>query len=304
MKLQQLGYIVVGCADFDAWRELSEDILGMECVDGDDKLYLRMDDYHHRIIVDRTLPDGIQCVGWQVKDMIELAGAADELGAAGVEHGVAKDEERDSRFVRNFLHFQDPSGVRVEIFHGLAFHTGSFRPGRAHHGFVTGDAGMGHAVLNVSPEMFAPMHDFYVNVLGMTVASYGKTKMTGVPAAFYRCNSRQHSFAIIVDAGDIGFHHFFVEAKSLDDVGLAIDLVREHGVKQVTELGRHAADSAVSFYAETPSRVFVEYGWGARRIDDEERECDPVWFGRPTVWGLKWLGDRSPRKFAPESDAR
>lgn len=33
-------------------------------------------------------------------------------------------------------------------------------------------------------------------------------------------------------------------------------------------LGRHTNDHMVSFYLRTPSGFAVEYGWGAREVDD------------------------------------
>ena len=53
----------------------------------------------------------------------------------------------------------------------------------------------------------------------------------------------------------------------LDDVGQAYDLALGEEGRIATTLGRHSNDFMTSFYANTPSGFFVEYGWGGRSID-------------------------------------
>ncbi len=47
--------------------------------------------------------------------------------------------------------FSDPFGFRHELTYGLLRKPATFRPGRAMSGFVTGDGGVGHAVIVVRP---------------------------------------------------------------------------------------------------------------------------------------------------------
>jgi hypothetical protein len=49
-------------------------------------------------------------------------------------------------------------------------------------------------------------------------------------------------------------------------------------------LGRHTNDYMTSFYVNTPSALFVEYGWGGRMIDPEARQPHETFDG-PSLCG-------------------
>ena len=303
MRIRRLGYAVFAATDLEAWRSFGGDLLGLEVEPGTEgELFLRMDDHHHRIVVSAAEHNGLAALGWEVKDREEFRSAVADLEKAGVAVDVADQEACARRFVRGMLRCQDPLGHEIEIFHGLAHHDGIFRPGRAHYGFVTGDQGLGHAVLHVRDDDFEQMYDFYRSVLGLGIASYGKTP-GGSFAAFFRCSPRHHSFAVV--SGDHhGFHHLMIENQHLDDVGVAFDLARKSGTPIISELGRHSADNMVSFYVETPSDVYLEYGWGGRRIDSEDAEEDHLWFEGTGIWGHRWIGNFLPRTMQHASPAR
>jgi hypothetical protein len=53
-------------------------------------------------------------------------------------------------------------------------------------------------------------------------------------------------------------------------------------------LGRHTNDHMTSFYLKTPSGFDVEYGWGARTVDDatwqvQRHEKGSIWGHRPVA---------------------
>ena len=49
-------------------------------------------------------------------------------------------------------------------------------------------------------------------------------------------------------------------------------------------LGRHSNDHMTSFYANTPSGFFIEFGWGARIIDPATWQPHETHDG-PSYWG-------------------
>jgi hypothetical protein len=61
-------------------------------------------------------------------------------------------------------------------------------------------------------------------------------------------------------------------------------------------LGRHTNDHMTSFYVNTPSGFFIEYGWGGRVIDRDEWQPHETFDG-PSLWGHErlYLPDE-PRK--------
>ena len=82
--------------------------------------------------------------------------------------------------------------------------------------------------------------------------------------------------------------HFMLQLTSLDDVGSTYDLVKSRGIKLSMDLGKHTNDHMVSFYMKTPSGFEVEYGWGARMIDDATWHVTQHTAG--SVWGHKRAG--------------
>jgi len=48
-------------------------------------------------------------------------------------------------------------------------------------------------------------------------------------------------------------------------------------------MGRHTNDRMLSFYVRTPSGFSVEYGWGARTVDDRDWQVQLHRTG--SIWG-------------------
>ena len=151
MSIQALGYLGVGTAKLDDWTDFATNWLGMQMVDrGAGVRAFRMDDRKQRLVVDRSLPEGQRYFGWEVADAAALDALAARLESAGVAVKREPAALADQRFVGGLISFADPSGNRLEAFHGAQVADEPFRPGRSISGFRTGPQGMGHAVLTVT----------------------------------------------------------------------------------------------------------------------------------------------------------
>ena len=106
----------------------------------------------------------------------------------------------------------------------------------------------------------------------------------------------------MVETGKNTIHHLMMELYMLDDVGQAYDLALGEEGRIATTLGRHTNDFMTSFYANTPSGFFVEYGWGGRSIDPANWTPVEMTSG-PSLWGhdRTWL---SPEGRAQARDLR
>jgi 2,3-dihydroxybiphenyl 1,2-dioxygenase len=283
MEIRALSYIGAEVTDFDAWERFGHDFLGMPATrESDDRLLLRMDERAYRFDIRRGAEDRLLWLGWEVSTKADLDAAVRELRAAGVEVTAGTADEAKERGVIEVASFRDPAGNRNELFYGQQ---ADFRPlvlTRPMAGYLTGELGMGHAVIGVAN--FRECFDFYVGTLGFRVSDTFKNFI-----AFLHCNPRHHSLAL-VESDKPGLRHVMLETVSLDDVGMAIDIARKAGYL-TRELGRHTNDKAVSFYAETPSGWEIEYGWSGLQVDDE------VWIvrqliGPTSLWGHDPIGDR------------
>jgi len=285
VRIKCLGYVGVLATDLGAWRSFADGLLGMQVQTAGAALALRMDDKVHRFLVHPSDRNGAAYFGWEVDGAAELSAAADHLEAHGVRIQRAQPEDTEIRRVADLLWFEDPLGNRIELFHGLAAAEQPFQPTRPLSGFRTGALGLGHAVLTV-PRMDQVL-PFYRDVLGFRLSDYAAKPFHAV---FLHVNARHHSLALI-ETGQDGLHHVMVEAVSMDDVGKAYDAALERQSVGVT-LGRHTNDHMLSFYAWSPSRFLVEFGWGGRSVDDDTWTVQEMVNG-PSLWGHErsWLND-------------
>ena len=273
VKVDELAYIGIGAKDLDAWRTYAVEVLGQEITaDSDDtNVYLRMDERHHRFIVNPLGdgPEDVTFLGWQVRNAAAMDAIAARLSDAGVEVTSGTGEEAAVRRVLGFVHFVDPHcGVRMEISFGPEVtYQPPFHPARPIAGFVTGELGLGHFVTFV-PDVVAA-EAFYERTLGLAPSDVPSIPGIGQVASFMHCNPRHHSFAFFGNpTPKRRTYHVMLEHSSIDDVGTALDICRTHDQVKV-DLGRHNNDRMISFYTESPSGWLFELGWGARTIDPQ-----------------------------------
>ncbi len=239
-----------------------------------------MDEYEYRFAVHPGGNDDVAYVGWQVSSEKQLHEIADQIKAAGVVVTQGDREEAKARRVEGLIKFDDPDGTPTEVFYGppISFDN-PFNSPRPISGFVTGELGLGHVVFFVQ-DLDRSVR-FYRDVLGMSVSDFIRH------LAFFHCNPRHHSLALAEAQAPKRLNHFMLQLQSLNDVGATHDLCQDQGIV-VRGLGRHTNDHMTSFYLKTPSGFDVEWGWGAREVDDatwqvQRHEKGSMWGHRPVA---------------------
>jgi 2,3-dihydroxybiphenyl 1,2-dioxygenase len=270
----ELGYLGFEVSDLGAWRRFARDVLGLAigATRPDGAIPLQMDRHAHRFFLHEGPKDDIAYVGWELADRAGVDALAARLDRAGVPVRSGTTGEMGARGVDGLLWFEDPNGIRTEIFCGHSTAAEPFASDRIRSGFRTGEQGMGHVLVNVRDS--AETERFYREVLGFTLSDYVDTEVMGRPlhAVFLHVNPRHHSLAFAELPLLKRLHHVMLEANSIDDVGAAFDRCQELGVPLQRTLGRHQNDRMVSFYGYTPSGFCFEIGWGGREIDDRNWE--------------------------------
>jgi 2,3-dihydroxybiphenyl 1,2-dioxygenase len=304
MEIQALGYLVTGTDKLDDWMNFATRHLGMQMVDrGGAVRAFRMDDRRQRLVVDGAAATNMRAFGWEVADAAALDSLAGRLERAGVAVTREPASLAGQRFVHDLISFADPSGNRLEAFHGAAVADEPFRPGRMISGFRAGPLGMGHALMTV--ENIDTALAFYRDLLGFRISDYMRTP---VCAYFLHVNARHHSIAL-AEAPHAGMHHLMMELFSLDDVGQGYDLALMNRERIVATLGRHSNDLMTSFYMHSPSDFLVEYGWGGRDVDDavwkpeELTTLDSFW-GHDGLFRNIGAVDPPPADLRPGADPR
>ncbi|MGY1820998.1 VOC family protein [Geodermatophilus sp. SYSU D00079] len=285
-----LGYAIVEARDLGAWKEFACDLLGLQAVVAtEERLLLRMDDKAYRVDVRRGDADAVTVLGWEVKGPEEL----EELAASLEEHGFAVKRGDATlareRQVSGIVSFDDPEGLRLELFYGLKKDKERFvSPTGAR--FVTGTGGLGHA--------FQMVHDndaytkLYLDVLGFKLSDYIDFG-PDTYGTFTHANPRHHSFAWApIPFLPQGVGHLMFEVDELDIVGRAWDEVQAGAAPIASTFGKHSNDEMLSFYVKTPSGFQVEYGYGGKLIDDAT--WTPSRYDVPSYWGHKKTDPNEP----------
>lgn len=274
-EIRQLGYVGVEVSDIDAWKTFATEVLGMQAThrepDPDSPLHLRMDAYERRISLHPSDRDDLRYLGLEVANASALEVVRGRLEGAGAELETATAKEAAASFAVGLLRTADPDGVPIEIYYGPRVRAEDpFLSPRPISGFLTGDLGLGHVVLNVSD--IERSVAFYRDVLGFRISDFVTFEPVPgfeVTVTFFHCNPRHHSLALVQAPLPTRLNHIMVELQSFDDVGRAYDLCRDRGIPIAMDLGRHTNDHMVSFYAQSPSGFQIEYGWGGLNVDDE-----------------------------------
>jgi 2,3-dihydroxybiphenyl 1,2-dioxygenase len=264
MAVSQLGYLGIGISDLPRWEGYATTVLGLEITERgpDDTVYLRLDEYHHRISLHPDPSDDLLYVGWQCSNRSDYEATKVSLYDGGVEFVQATEDELANRHVVDMVKFTC-SGVQQEVYYGphLLFER-PFHSQVLMTNFRTGDLGMGHVGLIAEDQ--AEMLRVMTECLGFKVSDNFRGQ-----ERFVHCNGREHTAVVMQGSpGSKRIQHFLLEVNSLDDVGMCLDRVEDNEIPIQSRLGRHTNDHMVSFYMVSPSAFGVEYGWNGRLIDD------------------------------------
>lgn len=296
MSIRSLGYLRIEATDIGAWREYALKVLGM--VEGkglvDGALYLRMDDFPARLVIVPGEHDRLSESGWECANAAGLQQIRTALDIEGVPYKEATAAQLADRRVDEMITFADPSGNRLEVFHGAALeHRRVVSP--YGHTFVTGEQGLGHVVLSTRDDAEA-LH-FYRDVLGFTLRDSMRLppQLVGRPAdgppawlRFFGCNPRHHSLAFLPMPTPSGIVHLMMEVGGSDDVGLCLDRALRRKVPMSATLGRHVNDKMLSFYMKTPGGFDIEFGCEGMQVED-----DHSWIARESTAVSLWGHDFS-----------
>ena len=290
MTIGSLGYVGFKADDLDAWARFGTETLGMMPVDAPEgTLRFRIDAQAWRVCVEPGPENDIGFVGFEVAGPPELAALRERLVAAGVEISEPAPEHLKLRGVSGMFACHDPQGLLVEIYYGPTERREvPFVSPAGVSGFVTGEQGLGHVVLSAAD--IGAARAFYRDLLGFKLSDIIRMQITeefGMDLEFYHCNPRHHTLALVPLPVPRRLNHFMLQVECLDDVGFALDRVAAAKIPLMNTLGKHTNDHMVSFYAQTPSGFEVEFGWGARDIDESWRV---VRHDKTSIWGHKRQG--------------
>ena len=281
--IKQIGYIAFEVSDLNIWEKFSTKVLGLvKSETTKDGFNLRIDQYQRRFFIEKGKADDVTAIGFEVEDEEALNNLQAQLNAADFEGVQGTPQEIKNRGVTNLIKYCDPSGVPLEFYYGAVLAETSFKSDLVEDGFVADQLGFGHVV--VSCHNHQASQKFYLDTLGFKLSDTMHLKFgpKEFKITFTHVNKRHHSLAFSVPMPK-KIHHFLVQCKNMDDVGLAYDRAIDMGLRITQQLGRHTNDNMFSFYAQTPSGFEFEFGADALEIDD--KVWQPKEYNSGSVWG-------------------
>ncbi len=293
MRVRSLGYVIIESTDLRRWRRFALETLGlMEGPAGPDgSLRLRIDERPFRLAVTPGAVDRFVSAGWEFRDAQALDVCIENLRAAGVSVRMGDEQEAASRLAQRIAFCSDPCGNQLELYVGRACDYAPFVSARGLSGFVAGEQGMGHVVLP-APEL-EKARAFYKKHLGFADTDEMWLQMSPNPADprlgiyfLHADNPRHHSLALMGAPVPAGCVHIMLEARTLDDVGCALDRCVESGAHISSSLGKHSNDFMVSFYVQTPGGFDLEFG--CHGLQPDWTRWVPTYSLVPDLWGHRW----------------
>jgi biphenyl-2,3-diol 1,2-dioxygenase len=286
--ISALGYLGIGASDLEAWRGYATETLGLACREQDGALLLRMDGAPWRLRIEQSDADDLSYAGFEVASAADLAAISERLMTMDVQISAGSEEQCAERGVEALARCTDPNGIAIELYCGRASADDAFVSPRGLT-FITGDQGLGHIVLMVDEE--AASRRFYEQGLGFKLSdtiTMGKPPQS-LELTFLHCNPRHHTLALAPVPGmPKRLNHIMLQVDSLDVVGATLDLVRDREIPLSMGLGKHTNDYMTSFYMQTPSGFDIEFGFGARTVDDATWEVGHYDSG--SEWGHRRAG--------------
>ncbi|MSP89406.1 MAG: hypothetical protein EXQ92_11450 [Alphaproteobacteria bacterium] len=129
---------------------------------------------------------------------------------------------------------------------------------------------IGHVVLNCT-DMERSVK-FYTDVLGFIVSDVYTPDMVPGGMVFMRCNADHHGVALVgsmpAPSPHVELNHMAFEVGSLDEVILARDHLRRHGV-QIDFEGRRRAGAQIAVEFRDPDGHRLEIYWGLDQIGSD-----------------------------------
>jgi len=283
----EVAYLGVQVADPAAFGQFLRDVVGLvpgEMTAGGAATW-RNDGRVHRVIVEEGPANDATFVGLEAGSPDAFERAVERARSAGtsVTEGTASDAA--ARRVEQLVRIDAPWGVPVELVYGLAAAPEPFDSPLVPGGFVTKDQGFGHVVFVTSD--LDTCDRFAREALGFAQTDWLEADLGGLPLTvrFYHCNPRHHSLALGAAPIELPqkLHHVMVETVSQDNVGRAFDRAWSAGLPIANALGKHDNDKMFSFYVVTPAGFQLEFGYGARTVDEPWREDRR--YERISEWG-------------------
>lgn len=276
INLLDIRYVRLGTHDRQQADRYASEVLGLQRVRHEARAsYFRSDDRDHTLVYFEGDPSD-HTIGFELRTADELEAAAAELSNRGVPVRAGTAEECEQRHLRAFIHFQDPTGNKIDLM------VGPHHSGRRY--FPSRDAGItGFSHVGLCTTDAARDERFWTEVLGAKVSD----RIGDAP--LLRIDEVHHKVALFPTTRS-GVQHINHQVESVDDIMRAWYTLQKLNVPIAFGPGRHPTSGARFLYFRGPDNMIFEYSTGVRNITaEDELTYQPRQFPRANesfcMWG-------------------
>jgi 2,3-dihydroxy-p-cumate/2,3-dihydroxybenzoate 3,4-dioxygenase len=281
-RYEKLGYAALNVTDLDRSIPFYQGLMGLDLVSRDEGVaYLRCSRDHHNLVLYAAQTPGLKRVAFKMLTQADLKLAFEHFQASGLEpRWLSADECRALQQGPTFRVREPSSTVLLEFYDRMVQMALPYEPTH------TKIARIGHVVLATKhyPEAMARLS----SVFNFTVSDFVEDKFS-----WMRChpNPLHHSLAVGYSETN-HLHHINFMVTDVDDVGKALNRMRDAGVEIVFGPGRHLPSTSLFLYFLDPDGMSMEYSFGMeefpeqnprepRMLEMHPRTMD-IWGSRPS----------------------
>jgi len=281
-RYRELGYAALDVTDLDRSVSFYRDLVGLELTYQDeDAAFFRCSSDHHNLVLYRAAVPGLRRVGFELESVRELDHAWQHFTSRGLQPVELPREECAFLKQGRSMRVREPStGLTFEFYAEVMQLVRPFVPSH------TKIERLGHVVIGTSA--FDATYQSLLGDFGFKVSDYTPGKF-----AFLRCfpNPYHHSFAI-GETENNRLHHVNFMVSEIDDIGRAVNRLRNAGVEISFGPGRHHTSGSMFLYFSDPDGLTAEYSFGMEelpestarepRMMERGKQAADLWGGVPT----------------------
>ncbi len=269
IRYSRLGYAALQVTDLSASALFYSEVMGLTIERAEaTAVWLRCSDKPYDLVLEAGEIAGLSRIGFELESRGELAKAFDHIAGVGLTPAWTGDDA---------FRFRNPgTGLELDYYADPPSAPTPYEP------TVTQIVRLGHVVMNVID--YASAHRFWVDQLGFEISDHVPGKI-----AFLRCwpNPLHHSLALLTGDSD-GLNHFNFMVTDIDDIGRAMNRMKQAGVPIVFGPGRHLPSGSIFLYMLDPDGMSTEYSFGMEEFPERGARAPRVLEPRPEVldtWG-------------------
>lgn len=281
-RYRELGYAALTVADLERSISFYRDLIGLELTGRTDGMaFMRCSSDHHNLVLYQGADPGLRRVAFELESRLEVDKAYRHFESRGLQPvEVEREECKALNQGRTFRVKEPASGLTFEFYSEVIQMIRPFTSPLAK------IARLGHVVIGASS--FDSTYNSLINDFGFRVSDYTPGRF-----AFLRCfpNPYHHSFAV-GQAERNHLHHINFMVSEIDDIGRAVNRLRDAGVEISFGPGRHHASGSVFLYFSDPDGLTAEYSYGMEefseigareaRMLERGKDAADLWGGSPS----------------------